>query len=110
MQVFSAAIDPIFLHWLILHEFCCSCIYVSLINIFLKGMASCVFQYHDSNEDLAYWLSNSSTLLIILQKSLRAVGSTGTTPQKRPQTQSSFLGRMVCSIAYSRSCRSIIWD
>lgn len=61
-----------------------------LIQIFGSAM-----QYHDSNEDLAYWLSNSSTLLIILQKSLRAVGSTGTTPQKRPQTQSSFLGRMV---------------
>ncbi|CAM0956683.1 unnamed protein product [Alopecurus aequalis] len=61
-----------------------------LIQIFGSAM-----QYHDSNEDLAYWLSNSSTLLIILQKSLRAVGSSGTTPQKRPQTQSSFLGRMV---------------
>ncbi|TKW31663.1 hypothetical protein SEVIR_2G120600v4 [Setaria viridis] len=50
---------------------------------------------HDSNEDLAYWLSNSSTLLIMLQKSLKAAGTTGTSPQKRPQTQSSFLGRMV---------------
>ncbi|XP_062188731.1 myosin-8-like [Phragmites australis] len=54
-----------------------------------------VMQKHDSNEDLAYWLSNSSTLLIMLQKSLKAAGSVGTSPQKRPQTQSSFLGRMV---------------
>ncbi|VAH16740.1 unnamed protein product [Triticum turgidum subsp. durum] len=61
-----------------------------LIQIFGSAM-----QNHDSNEDLAYWLSNSSTLLIILQKSLKAVGSTGTTPHKRPQNQSSFLGRMV---------------
>ncbi|VAH04774.1 unnamed protein product [Triticum turgidum subsp. durum] len=66
-----------------------------LIQIFGSAM-----QNHDSNEDLAYWLSNSSTLLIILQKSLKAVGSTGTTPHKRPQNQSSFLGRMVCFIAY----------
>uniref|UniRef100_A0A452YL75 Myosin-J heavy chain n=1 Tax=Aegilops tauschii subsp. strangulata TaxID=200361 RepID=A0A452YL75_AEGTS len=66
-----------------------------LIQIFGSAM-----QNHDSNEDLAYWLSNSSTLLIILQKSLKAVGSAGTTPHKRPQSQSSFLGRMVCSIAY----------
>ncbi|XP_039805225.1 myosin-8-like isoform X2 [Panicum virgatum] len=50
---------------------------------------------HDSNEDLAYWLSNSSTLLIMLQKSLKAAGTTGSSPLKRPQTQSSFLGRMV---------------
>ncbi|OEL18826.1 Myosin-6 [Dichanthelium oligosanthes] len=61
-----------------------------LIQIFGSAM-----QKHDSNEDLAYWLSNSSTLLIMLQKSLKATGSTGTSPQKRPQTQSSFLGRMV---------------
>ncbi|KAF6994882.1 hypothetical protein CFC21_011483 [Triticum aestivum] len=61
-----------------------------LIQIFGSAM-----QNHDSNEDLAYWLSNSSTLLIILQKSLKAVGSAGTTPHKRPQSQSSFLGRMV---------------
>ncbi|EMS64276.1 Myosin-J heavy chain [Triticum urartu] len=65
-----------------------------LIQIFGSAM-----QNHDSNEDLAYWLSNSSTLLIILQKSLKAVGSTGTTPHKRPQNQSSFLGRMVYSLA-----------
>jgi len=61
-----------------------------LIQIFGSAM-----QKHDSNEDLAYWLSNSSTLLIMLQKSLKAAGTTGSTPLKRPQTQSSFLGRMV---------------
>jgi myosin-5 len=61
-----------------------------LIQIFGSAM-----QNHDSNEDLAYWLSNSSTLLIMLQKSLKAAGTTGTSPLKRPQTQSSFLGRMV---------------
>nr|CAB3492369.1 unnamed protein product [Digitaria exilis] len=49
----------------------------------------------DNNSDLAYWLSNSSSLLIILQKSLKPPGSSGTTPMKRPQTQTSFLGRMV---------------
>ncbi|GJN37204.1 hypothetical protein PR202_gb26133 [Eleusine coracana subsp. coracana] len=65
-------------------------VFDQLIQIFGSAM-----QKHDSNEDLAYWLSNSSTLLIMLQKSLKAAGSSGTTPQKRPQTQSSFLGRMV---------------
>nr|BAD16376.1 putative myosin XI [Oryza sativa Japonica Group] len=61
-----------------------------LIQIFGSAM-----QKHDSNEDLAYWLSTSSTLLIMLQKSLKAAGSSGGTPRKKPQTQSSFLGRMV---------------
>lgn len=62
----------------------------------LTKMAPSVCQKHDSNEDLAYWLSTSSTLLIMLQKSLKAAGSSGGTPRKKPQTQSSFLGRMVC--------------
>ncbi|KAL5211030.1 hypothetical protein ABZP36_006653 [Zizania latifolia] len=61
-----------------------------LIQIFGSSM-----QKHESNADLAYWLSNSSSLLIILQKSLKPAGSSGTTPLKRPQTQTSFLGRMV---------------
>jgi hypothetical protein len=30
MQVFPAGVDPIFLHWLAFHEFCCSCIFISL--------------------------------------------------------------------------------
>jgi hypothetical protein len=55
-----------------------------------------ISQKQDNNADLAYWLSNSSSLLIILQKSLKPPGSSGTTPMKRPQTQTSFLGRMVC--------------
>lgn len=72
----------------------------SLVNVLSsQKWQIIIFQKHDSNEDLAYWLSNSSTLLIMLQKSLKAAGSSGTTPQKRPQTQSSFLGRMVCFVA-----------
>ncbi|CAM0877745.1 unnamed protein product [Alopecurus aequalis] len=61
-----------------------------LIQIFSSAM-----QKQDSNSDLAYWLSNSSSLLIILQKSLRPAGAGGTTPLKRTTTQTSFLGRMV---------------
>ncbi|KAG2544341.1 hypothetical protein PVAP13_9KG024700 [Panicum virgatum] len=60
-----------------------------LIQIFGSAM-----QKQDNNADLAYWLSNSSSLLIILQKSLKPPGSSVTTPMKRPQTQTSFLGRM----------------
>ncbi|PNT73745.1 hypothetical protein BRADI_1g00607v3 [Brachypodium distachyon] len=61
-----------------------------LIQIFGSAM-----QKQDSNAELAYWLSNSSSLLIILQKSLKPAGSTITTPLKRTTTQTSFLGRMV---------------
>ena len=79
------------------------CSWYRSIDLALKQLTFCAFQKHDSNEDLAYWLSNSSTLLIMLQKSLKAAGTTGSTPLKRPQTQSSFLGRMVCFNGYSWS-------
>ncbi|KAI5013652.1 hypothetical protein ZWY2020_037182 [Hordeum vulgare] len=65
-------------------------IFDRLIQIFSSAM-----QKQDSNADLAYWLSNASSLLIILQKSLKPAGSGVTTPLKRTTTQTSFLGRMV---------------
>ncbi|KAI4986953.1 hypothetical protein ZWY2020_019583 [Hordeum vulgare] len=65
-------------------------IFDRLIHIFSSTM-----QKQDSNADLAYWLSNASSLLIILQKSLKPAGSGVTTPLKRTTTQMSFLGRMV---------------
>ncbi|KAF8643980.1 hypothetical protein HU200_066619 [Digitaria exilis] len=77
------------LHWRIF-ETDKTNVFDRLIQIFGSAM-----QKQDNNSDLAYWLSNSSSLLIILQKSLKPPGSSGTTPMKRPQTQTSFLGRMV---------------
>ncbi|XP_062213114.1 myosin-6-like [Phragmites australis] len=77
------------LHWRIF-ETDKTNVFDRLIQIFSYAM-----QKQESNADLAYWLSNSSSLLIILQKSLKPPGSSGRTPLKRPQTQTSFLGRMV---------------
>ncbi|XP_044983636.1 myosin-8-like [Hordeum vulgare subsp. vulgare] len=65
-------------------------IFDRLIQIFNSAM-----QKQDSNANLAYWLSNASSLLIILQKSLKPAGSGVITPLKRTTTQTSFLGRMV---------------
>ncbi|ONM11765.1 myosin-6 isoform X2 [Zea mays] len=76
------------LHWRIF-ETDKTNVFDRLIQIFGSAM-----QKQDNNADLAYWLSNSSSLLIILQKSLKPPGSSVTTPMKRPQTQTSFLGRM----------------
>ncbi|CAL4920245.1 unnamed protein product [Urochloa decumbens] len=77
------------LHWRIF-ETDKTNVFDRLIQIFGSAM-----QKQDNNADLAYWLSNSSSLLIILQKSLKPPGSSVTTPMKIPQTQTSFLGRMV---------------
>jgi len=103
MQVFSALcwVSMFFFTWTPCSTNICS--WYRSIDLALKQLTFCAFQKHDSNEDLAYWLSNSSTLLIMLQKSLKAAGTTGSSPLKRPQTQSSFLGRMVCFNGYSWS-------
>uniref|UniRef100_A0A162A2K7 Myosin motor domain-containing protein n=1 Tax=Daucus carota subsp. sativus TaxID=79200 RepID=A0A162A2K7_DAUCS len=49
----------------------------------------------DNNETLAYWLSNASTLLLLLQRTLKAGGAAGVTPQFRRQP--SLFGRMTQS-------------
>lgn len=43
---------------------------------------------------MAYWLSNTSTLLFLLQKSLKAAGASGATPSRKQQTPTSLFGRM----------------
>lgn len=43
---------------------------------------------------LAYWLSNASTLLLLLQRTLKAGGAAGITPQHRRQSSATLFGRM----------------
>ncbi|XP_059660383.1 myosin-9-like [Cornus florida] len=50
----------------------------------------------DNNDILAYWLSNASTLLLLLQRTLKAAGATGMTPQHR-RSSSTLFGRMTQS-------------
>nr|CAB3473388.1 unnamed protein product [Digitaria exilis] len=44
----------------------------------------------DNNDKLAYWLSNSSTLLLLLQRTLKTTGAAGLTPQRRRSSAASF--------------------
>ncbi|GKV00835.1 hypothetical protein SLEP1_g13455 [Rubroshorea leprosula] len=48
----------------------------------------------DNNDVLSYWLSNSSTLLLLLQHTLKASGAASLTPQRRRATSASLFGRM----------------
>ncbi|GMH25775.1 hypothetical protein Nepgr_027618 [Nepenthes gracilis] len=50
----------------------------------------------DNNDVLAYWLSNTSSLLLLLQRTLKASGAAGT-PQRRRSTSASLFGRMTQS-------------
>ncbi|KAE8667135.1 Myosin-12 [Hibiscus syriacus] len=48
----------------------------------------------DNNDLLSYWLSNSSTLLLLLQRTLKASGAESLTPKRRRSTSASLFGRM----------------
>ncbi|TKY61359.1 Myosin-11 protein [Spatholobus suberectus] len=46
---------------------------------------------------LAYWLSNASTLLLLLQRTLKASGAAGVAPQRRCSSSGTLFGRMTQS-------------
>lgn len=43
---------------------------------------------------MAYWLSNTSTLLFLIQESLKPGSAVGATPIRKPQPATSLFGRM----------------
>ncbi|KAI3449741.1 hypothetical protein Pfo_006406 [Paulownia fortunei] len=51
----------------------------------------------DNNDVLAYWLSNASTLLLLLQRTLKAGGAAGAAPQHRRSPSATLFGRMTQS-------------
>ena len=54
-------------------------------------MISCdVLQDQDNNDHMAYWLSNTSALLFLLQRSLKASGSS----EAQPPAPTSLFSRM----------------
>nr|CAD1830833.1 unnamed protein product [Ananas comosus var. bracteatus] len=60
----------------------------------------------ENNDHLAYWLSNTSSLLFLLQKSLKAAGGVGTASRKKPPATSLF-GRMAQGFRSSASFANI---
>lgn len=50
------------------------------------------FQNQDNNDHMAYWLSNTSALLFLLQQSMK--GTSGATPQRKLPPATSLFGRM----------------
>jgi hypothetical protein len=51
-------------------------------------------QTQENNDILAYWLSNASTLLLLLQRTLKASGAAGMAPQRRRSSSATLFGRM----------------
>ncbi|XP_015889296.3 myosin-17 isoform X1 [Ziziphus jujuba] len=65
----------------------------SIFDRVIQTIASAI-EVQDNNDFLAYWLSNTSTLLLLLQHTLKASGAASLTPQRRRTTSASLFGRM----------------
>ncbi|MBA0728583.1 hypothetical protein Golax_001470 [Gossypium laxum] len=65
----------------------------TIFDRIIQTIASSI-EIQDKNDVLAYWLSNSSTLLLLLQRTLKANGAGSLTPQRRRATSASLFGRM----------------
>lgn len=62
-------------------------------SFYTKIVAWDYLQTQENNDVLAYWLSNASTLLLLLQRTLKASGAAGMTPQRR-RSSATLFGRM----------------
>ncbi|KAG8376188.1 hypothetical protein BUALT_Bualt09G0037200 [Buddleja alternifolia] len=59
----------------------------------IQTIASAI-EVPDNNDVLAYWVCNTSTLLMLLQHTLKASGAASLTPQRRRSSSASLFGRM----------------
>ncbi|XP_068634511.1 myosin-17-like isoform X2 [Aristolochia californica] len=65
----------------------------SVFDRIIQTIGSAV-EAQENNNVLSYWLSNSSTLLSLLQRTLKASGAATMTPQRRRSSSASLFGRM----------------
>ncbi|PPD92488.1 hypothetical protein GOBAR_DD10586 [Gossypium barbadense] len=73
----------------------------------LIQMIGSAIENEENNGHMAYWLSNTSTLLFLLQKSLKAAGSSGATPSRKPTAATSLFGRMTMGFRSSPSSNNL---
>ncbi|KAL0459335.1 UNVERIFIED_CONTAM: Myosin-6, partial [Sesamum latifolium] len=73
----------------------------------LIQMIGSAIENQENNDHMAYWLSNTSTLLFLLQKSMRPAGSAGATPVRKPPPPTSLFGRMTMGFRSSPSSVSL---
>ncbi|KAF8394148.1 hypothetical protein HHK36_020354 [Tetracentron sinense] len=61
----------------------------------------------DNNDHMAYWLSNTSTLLFLLQQNLKSSGAAGAMPCRKPPPATSLFGRMTQGFRSSPSSANL---
>ncbi|KAJ7972561.1 Myosin [Quillaja saponaria] len=69
----------------------------------LIQMIGSAIENQDNDDHMAYWLSNTSALLFLLQQSLKSASSTGGTPVRKPSAPTSLFGRMTMGFRSSTS-------
>ncbi|KAL8092923.1 myosin-6-like [Apium graveolens] len=69
----------------------------------LIQMIGSAIEDQDDNEHMAYWLSNTSTLLFLLQRSLKPAGGPGGSSARKPPQPTSLFGRMTMGFRSSSS-------
>lgn len=73
----------------------------------LIQMIGSAIEDQDDNNHMAYWLSNTSTLLFLLQRSLKVAGASGATPHRKPPVPTSLFGRMTMGFRSSPSSANL---
>ncbi|CAH9093710.1 unnamed protein product [Cuscuta europaea] len=69
----------------------------SIFDRIIQTIGQAIEKTQDNNDILAYWLSNASTLLLLLQRTLKASGAAGMAPQHRRSSSATLFGRMTQS-------------
>ncbi|KAL9331871.1 hypothetical protein ACSQ67_001481 [Phaseolus vulgaris] len=73
----------------------------------LIQMIGSEIESQDGNDHMAYWLSNTSALLFLLEQSLKSGSSTNSTPVRKPPNPTSLFGRMTMSFLSSPSSANL---
>lgn len=63
-----------------------------------------ILQNQEDNRHMVYWLSNTSALLFLLQRSLKAPGASSSSPHQKPPQPTSFFGRMAQVMLFIQFC------
>ncbi|KAL7113224.1 hypothetical protein ACP275_04G048900 [Erythranthe tilingii] len=78
----------------LLHWKSFECERTSVFDRLIQMIGSAIENQDSNNDHMAYWLSNTSTLLFLLEKSLKPAGTAGATPVRKAQPPTSLFGRM----------------
>ncbi|XP_022892536.1 myosin-11-like isoform X1 [Olea europaea var. sylvestris] len=66
----------------------------SIFDRIIQTIGHAIEKNQDNNDVLAYWLSNASTLLLPLQRTMKASGPTEMAPLRRRSSSAALFGRM----------------